>query len=90
MIEADRRKAIYLLHEEGMPVREIARRLGVARSTAAEIVAQQGEPTRRQRLPRVALEANLLRELHAECDGYVQRVHVRSWRSGASTCRIRP
>lgn len=75
MIEADRRKAIYLLHEEGMPVREIARRLGVARSTAAEIVAQQGEPTRRQRLPRVALEANLLRELHAECDGYVQRVH---------------
>jgi transposase len=75
MIEADQRKAIYLLHEQGLPIREIARRMEVARSTAAEIIARKGEPTRRQRAPKVALEPDLLRELHADCEGYVQRVY---------------
>ena len=33
MIATDKRKAIFLLHQEGMEVREIARRLGVSRNT---------------------------------------------------------
>ena len=33
MIEPDKRKAIFLLHQEGMSIREIARRLGVSRNT---------------------------------------------------------
>ena len=32
MIEADTRKAIYLLHQEGMTYREISGRLGVSRT----------------------------------------------------------
>ena len=35
MIEQDLRKAIHALHENGMGVREIARRLGAARNTAS-------------------------------------------------------
>ena len=35
MIEPDKRKAIFLLHQEGMSVREISRRLGLSRNTRA-------------------------------------------------------
>jgi orotate phosphoribosyltransferase-like protein len=41
MIEADKRKAIFLLHQEGMPLREIARRLHVSRNTVAVVIAQE-------------------------------------------------
>ena len=43
MIEADKRKAIFLLHQEGMPLREIARRLHVSRNTVAVVIAQGGQ-----------------------------------------------
>lgn len=75
MIEADRRKSIYLLHEQGMALREIAQRMGVARSTAAAIVAAKGAPPVAARPCRVELDVELVRELYAECQGYVQRVH---------------
>lgn len=75
MIEADRRKSIYLLHEQGMALREIALRMGVARSTAAAIVAAKGAPVEPARPCRVALDLEVVRELYAECQGYVQRVH---------------
>ena len=43
MIEADKRKAIFLLHQEGMPLREIARRLHVSRNTVGVVIAQGGQ-----------------------------------------------
>jgi DNA-binding NarL/FixJ family response regulator len=42
MIATDKRKAIFLLHQEGMEVREIARRLGVSRNTVRVIIRQAG------------------------------------------------
>ena len=42
MIEADKRKAIYLLAQEGMTGREISRRLGASRTTVKVILEQQG------------------------------------------------
>jgi len=74
MIEADRRKAIYLLHQEGMSERAIAHRLGVDRKTVRTIIDQKGvmpEICRRKQL----IDEALLRELYAECEGYAQRVH---------------
>ena len=44
MIEPDKRKAIYLLHQSGMSVRQISRRLGVSRNTVREVIAQEGQP----------------------------------------------
>lgn len=38
MIGADKRKAIVLLHEEGMSLREISRRLKVSRKTVRDII----------------------------------------------------
>src|SRR5210317_1976340 len=74
MIEADTRKAIYLLHQEGMPYREIARRLGVSRNTVRRIVAQQGVAQVIHR-KKQHIDEELLRRLYHECHGYCQRVH---------------
>lgn len=74
MIEADKRKAIFLLHEEGMPAREIARRFGVGRNTVRRIVALGGQLPAAP-VPNPPLDTDLLRRLHEQCDGYVQRVH---------------
>ena len=43
MIGPDKRKAVYLLHEEGMSVREIARNLNISPNTVMCIVARNGE-----------------------------------------------
>ena len=82
MIEDDRRKAIYLLHEEGMASREIARRMQVARSTVQAIIAQKGAPPRIERTPAVELDIEELRRLYAECEGWIQRVHEKLADSG--------
>ena len=42
MIDADKRKAVFLLHQEGMGGREIARRLGLGRNTVRRIIALGG------------------------------------------------
>ena len=74
MIAADKRKALFLLHQEGMSVREIARRLSLSRNTVRAVVAQGGEwPARSPAAP--PIDPELLRRLHQECDGYVQRLH---------------
>ena len=46
MIETDKRKAVFLLHQEGHSVREIARLLSLSRNTVRSIIAQGGAPVR--------------------------------------------
>lgn len=75
MIEADKRKAIYLLHEEGMPLREICRRMTVSYNTVATIVAHEGVVRRKTRKDKLILDEELLRRLYTQCGGWVERVH---------------
>ncbi len=75
MIGADKRKAIYLLHLEGMPLREISRRMGVSHNTAQAIIEQKGEMPHTTRKDKVRIEPELLRRLYADCGGWIQRVH---------------
>jgi DNA invertase Pin-like site-specific DNA recombinase len=42
MIDADKRKAVFLLNQEGMGVREIVRRLGLGRNTVRRAIALGG------------------------------------------------
>lgn len=75
MIDADKRKAVYLLHKEGMGGREIARRLQLGRNTVRQIIALDGAlpaPTPREKC---SLDPELLRRLHRECGGWIQRMH---------------
>lgn len=75
MIDSEKRKAIFLLHEEGMSVRQIARQLHVARNTVRAIVAERGETPTTVRKDKIQMDPELLERLYRECDGFVQRVH---------------
>ena len=74
MIEAEKRKAIYLLHQSGLSVRQIARRLSVSRNTVREVIAQQGEPPKRAPVD-PPVDPELLRTLYEQCQGRAQRVY---------------
>jgi transposase len=75
MIAADKRKAIFLLHQEGMPVREIARRLHVDRNTVGVVIEQGGQMPMTVRQPKQPIDPELLQRLYQDCDGWIQRVH---------------
>lgn len=75
MIDAEMRNAVVKLHEEGMPLREISRRLKISRNTIRRIVRRQGMMPETVRKDKVRIDPDLLRRLHGECDGWIQRVH---------------
>src|SRR6266571_6027238 len=74
MIEADKRKAVFLLHQEGMSINEIVRRLQLSRNTVRTILKQKGEMPAQVRKRKVRIEAELLERLYRDCDGWAQRV----------------
>jgi len=76
MIEADKRKAVFMLHKEGMSIREISRRLSISRNAIKVIIEQKGEMPKIQR-KKQQIDEELLRRLYVECEGFVQRVHER-------------
>lgn len=75
MIDPDKRQAIYLLHKEGMGVRDIARRLNVDKNTARLIIAQRGAIPESTRKDKIEIDPELLARLFGECQGWVQRIH---------------
>jgi len=75
MIEPDKRRAIFLLHEEGMPLREISRRLRISRNTVRMVIKQEGKMPACVRKDKIEIDQELLERLHQECDGWIQRVH---------------
>lgn len=75
MIDPDKRKAIYCLHNEGMGIREIARRLGVSRNTVKTIIDLKGSIPDLPRKDKIDIDHELLQRLYEECDGRVQRIH---------------
>jgi transposase len=75
MIAADKRKAIFLLHQEGMSAREIARRLHVDRNTVGTVIAQGGQMPTAVRAPQRQIDPQLLQRLYQQCDGWIQRMH---------------
>jgi transposase len=75
MISQDKRKAIYLLHEEGMGIRAIGCRLNVNRGTVRAIIEQKGIMPDSTRKDQIELNPELLQRLYKDCHGFVQRVH---------------
>jgi hypothetical protein len=58
-----------------MSVRQVARRLKVSRNTVREIIALEGAVPNSVRGDKILVDPDLLRELHAQCDGYRQRIY---------------
>ncbi len=75
MINPDKRKAIYMLHQDGMGIREIARRLNVSANTVMRIINQKGQMPETTRKDKTAIDPDLLGRLYDICQGRVQRMH---------------
>jgi transposase len=75
MIDPDMRHAIYQLHQAGMSLREISRRLHVSRSAVRGIVQEQGKFTRKERKDKLQIDPQLIERLYRECNGWIQRIH---------------
>ena len=75
MIEQDKRKAIYLLHTEGMGIRAISRQLHVHRNTVRDIIKQEGEMPEKTRADKITVDPELIMRLYGECGGRIQRIH---------------
>lgn len=75
MIEADKRKAIYLLHQEGMSIRQIARRLHVSRNAVRRVIKEQGQMPVVVHADKLQIDEQLLRDLYQQCQGRIQRMH---------------
>src|SRR3974377_2265001 len=75
MIEPDKRNAVYQMHVAGVPLDQISRQLHLARNTVRAIVRQKGVVPQTVRKDKIHLDADLLRRLYQECDGWLQRMH---------------
>jgi len=75
MIDPDKCKAVYLLHTEGMAVREISRRLNLSRNTVRRIIKQQGMVPVSPRKDKTQIDQELLERLYDDCEHWAQRVH---------------
>ena len=75
MITTDKRKAVFLLHQEGMSWREIARRLALSRNTVRAIIGQAGVMPQPTYADKQRIDPELLRRLYQQCEGHIQRVH---------------
>ena len=75
MIEADKRKAIYLMHQEGMSLKELVRRFKFSRNTVRKIIRGKGETPVSNRRDKIRIDTDLLGRLYLECDGWIQRVY---------------
>ena len=75
MIDPEKRKAIYLLHKEGMGLREIARHLNVSTNTVSAIIAQQAIVPQKTRSDKITIDSELLLRLYHQCEGRIQRIH---------------
>lgn len=75
MITPEKRKAVYLLHEEGMGVREIARNLKISPNTVVSIVSEKGRMPETVRKDKLWFDPTLLARLYSECKGRAQRVY---------------
>jgi len=75
MIEAEKRKAIYFLHKEGMGVREISRNMNISTNTVNAIIGQVGEVPQTTRKDKVDIDTELVSRIYHQCDSRVQRTH---------------
>lgn len=75
MIGPEKRKAIYLMHKEGMGIREISRHMQISTNTVRTIIGQGGELPRSTRSDKIQLDTELIGRIYQQCDRWVQRTH---------------
>ena len=64
MIDPDKCRAVLLLHQEGMALREIGRRLNLSRNTVRRIIKQRAMAASAPRKDKVHIDRELLERLY--------------------------
>lgn len=75
MIKTEKRRAVQALSAAGKRNKEIARLLGLDARTVRKILACPADVKAKPRSDKKTVDIELLRDLYARCDGYLQRVH---------------
>lgn len=75
MIESEKRKAVYLLHGEGMSIRALARQLHLSRKSVRRIISEKGTSLKITRGDRKKVDPDLIGKLYMDCEGFIRRVH---------------
>ena len=75
MIGQDKRKAVYVLYQEGTSVREIARSMSISPTTVMDIIAQKGEMPETIRKDKIKIDPEVLVKVYDKCQGRAQRVY---------------
>lgn len=75
MIDPEKHKAILLLHQEGMSIKEIARRLHANRNTVRSLVRVSGSAPPIVRKDKIHIDAEVIGKLYIECNGWIERIH---------------
>ncbi len=70
MIDANKRKAIFLLHNEGMGIRELSRKLRVSTNTVTRIIKQEGELPEITKQNKIDIDPEILTEDKGIAIGY--------------------
>jgi len=74
MIDVDLRRSIVALQNNGMGIREISRRLGIARNTVKAILADGGKINFDPRCDNILVDEQTLTKLYNDCNGWKERV----------------
>ncbi len=75
MIDPETSKAVYLLHQQGMTLRQISRSLSIGRKAIRRIIQHQGVLPSPEPPNKIHIERELLERLYRECQGRIKRIH---------------
>lgn len=75
MIDQEKCKAVFLLHEEGMSSREISKNLKISRKTVRKIITHKGDIPANTRSNKKEISREVLEELYIKCSGFRQRMY---------------
>lgn len=74
MIEPEKRKAVCLLHEGGMSLRELSNKLHLSRISIRRIINEKGSSLKIPRQDKKQVDVERVKALHTDCQGFVQRM----------------
>jgi len=75
MINPEKRKAIFALHQSGMSIKEICRRLKTSRNAVRSIIKNGAAVPDSERSDKIGIDPELLSKTYSECEGWGQRVY---------------
>lgn len=74
MIGPEERKSVFLMHQKGMSILEIAKMMEIHRNTVASIILQKGGMPQTIRSDKKEIDSDFLKDLHHQCNGWKQRI----------------